>query len=410
MTEPSAPPQPPPPLPNLAGESLAEQYIVPPFSVINAREGGWQDRKAAWLATGIRSELGRGASPGGSPLPAASLKADGTTQRGDGAGHAIPGGGTEKPRAILASSPAGDGVAGYKAVNKAAPGGSALPLDEGQGGYTSRDKLARAEGTGGNISEASGTSIFDPVLTELSYWWFCPPGGEILDPFAGGSVRGLVAAWRGYQYYGVDLRAEQLEANRGQLGLLPPGAPIPRWFEGDSTNLGALFGAGTTVDYVFSCPPYADLERYSDDPRDLSTLDYPAFREGYARAIKSACDFLAPDRFATFVVGEVRDKKTGGYYGFVPDTIRAFEAAGLRFYNEVVLVTAVGSLSLRAPGQFAATRKVGKTHQNVLTFLKGDARRAAEVCHKNTMTEVNLLAAQLLGRRELKKLMFEDAG
>jgi len=53
--------------------SLAERFGIPPFSVLNAREGWWQDRKRAWLALGIQSESGRGenghnAAPGGSPM------------------------------------------------------------------------------------------------------------------------------------------------------------------------------------------------------------------------------------------------------------------------------------------------------------------------------------------------------
>ena len=36
----------------------------------------------------------------------------------------------------------------------------------------------------------NGTSIFDPVVCELAYTWFAPVGGVVLDPFAGGSVRG----------------------------------------------------------------------------------------------------------------------------------------------------------------------------------------------------------------------------
>lgn len=36
-----------------------------------------------------------------------------------------------------------------------------------------------------------GTSVFDPVLTELIYRWFTPhENSNIIDPFAGGSVRG----------------------------------------------------------------------------------------------------------------------------------------------------------------------------------------------------------------------------
>jgi hypothetical protein len=63
--------------------SLAAQFGIPPFSVLNAREGWWQDRKRAWLALGIQSEIGRGdqAAISGSPMPL------------DRPGYAVPGGG-----------------------------------------------------------------------------------------------------------------------------------------------------------------------------------------------------------------------------------------------------------------------------------------------------------------------------
>lgn len=62
----------------------------------------------------------------------------------------------------------------------------------------------------------SDTSIFDPVLCELMYRWFCPEGGTILDPFAGGSVRGIIANYLGYHYTGIDIRQEQVDSNREQ--------------------------------------------------------------------------------------------------------------------------------------------------------------------------------------------------
>ena len=91
--------------------SLAGRFMIPPFSVLNAREGWWQDRKRAWLALGIKSELGRGggadhaigtddfggpqllprreqAAPGGSARPACDYS---KKQRGNGAGRAING-------------------------------------------------------------------------------------------------------------------------------------------------------------------------------------------------------------------------------------------------------------------------------------------------------------------------------
>jgi hypothetical protein len=39
---------------------LKDKFIMPPFSVLNAREGDWQERKRKWIALGIQSELGRG--------------------------------------------------------------------------------------------------------------------------------------------------------------------------------------------------------------------------------------------------------------------------------------------------------------------------------------------------------------
>ena len=44
---------------------LAQTFEYPPFSVLNAREGWWQERKRQWLALGIQSEVGRGGTAGG---------------------------------------------------------------------------------------------------------------------------------------------------------------------------------------------------------------------------------------------------------------------------------------------------------------------------------------------------------
>lgn len=48
------------PSPEDARRTLADRFGLPPFSVLNAREGWWQERKRAWIAIGIESELGRG--------------------------------------------------------------------------------------------------------------------------------------------------------------------------------------------------------------------------------------------------------------------------------------------------------------------------------------------------------------
>ena len=240
-----------------------------------------------------------------------------------------------------------------------------------------RDKGLSGGCSDGDEGVASGTSIFDPVLCELAYSWFSPQGGTILDPFAGGSVRGIVASRLGRQYIGVELREEQVAANKTQGDDLCSD-PVPVWHTGDSRNIDRIC-ADVQADMVFSCPPYADLEVYSDNPNDLSTLKYEDFKPAYFEIIAKSCARLKDNRFACFVVGDVRDKR-GNYYNFVGDTVEAFKAAGLHFYNEAILVTSVGSLPIRVGRQFASGRKLGKTHQNVLVFVKGDGKKATQAC------------------------------
>lgn len=170
----------------------------------------------------------------------------------------------------------------------------------------------------------------------------------------------------------------------------PPPLP-PVWHIGDSRDIKTIC-SGVEADLIFTCPPYADLEVYSNDPADISTMDYPLFLEAYRKIISDSCSLLRLNRFACVVVGEVRDKK-GNYYDFVGDTVQAFRDAGLEYYNEAILVTSVGSLPIRVGRQFAGGRKLGKTHQNVLVFVKGDGRKAAEACGEVDVADALALSA-----------------
>lgn len=270
--------------------NLKEDFIVPPFSVLDTRQGYWQDRKRAWKDWGLESWKGR-----------------------------------------------------------------------------SEELTYNTEDTIIAMGEKD-TSIFDPVLTELIYRWFTPhDDARIVDPFAGGSVRGLVAERLGYTYTGIDLSQAQIDANRENaenLGL------EPEWIVDNGLHIKDHVDE-ESADLIISCPPYHDLEQYTDDPNDLSNMTYREFLDTYRKIIQRTADTLKPNRFAVFVVGEVRhDLKE--LRGFVPDTINAFRDAGLHLYNEMILVNVAGTLPLRVRNQFENSRKIGKHHQNVLVFYKGD--------------------------------------
>ncbi len=219
----------------------------------------------------------------------------------------------------------------------------------------------------GRTTSINQTSIFDPALCEIMYNWFCPENGEILDCFAGGSVRGIVANKLGYNYTGIDIRPEQIESNREQATEILPVANQPNWYVGDSNVV--LNDFNKKFDMLFSCPPYSDLEVYSDLNGDISNMSYIEFMKSYKQIIEKSCNLLKSGSFACFVVGEVRDKK-GNYIGFVPDTINAFLECGMNFYNEAILLDQLGTACMRANRQFTSGKKLVKVHQNILIFKK----------------------------------------
>jgi hypothetical protein len=122
-------------------------------------------------------------------------------------------------------------------------------------------------------------------------------------------------------------------------------------------------------DFLFSCPPYADLEVYSDLPEDLSNMDYKDFLSKYCSIIRKSLELLKPNSYACFVVGDVRDKQ-GYYLDFISDTKKAFINSGAKLYNEAILLNSVGTASMRANRIFSAGQKLVKIHQNVLIFKK----------------------------------------
>ena len=232
------------------------------------------------------------------------------------------------------------------------------------GALTNREKK-QAESTSKIRDTADGVT-FDPALCEVIYHWFCPEGGSILDPFAGGSVRGIVAQYLGHYYTGIDIRVEQIASNRDQALDILKVNNQPNYYVGDSNKV--LDELTPEYDFVFSCPPYGDLETYSDLEGDISNMEYEKFLATYESIIAKSCKKLKSGGFACFVVGEFRDKQ-GYYRGFVPDTIRAFEKCGMKFYNEAILLTAIASASMRAKGNMKS-KKLVKVHQNVLVFIK----------------------------------------
>ena len=219
------------------------------------------------------------------------------------------------------------------------------------------------------------TSIFDPVLCEVMYRWFTREGDTIFDPFAGGSVRGIVASKTNRNYIGTDIREEQVLSNIEQSKQLCDNY-IPEWICSD-----ALDWNDGEYDFLFTCPPYYSLEVYSELETDLSTMTDEQFEKTYDAILTKHLTQLRNNRFCAIVIGDTRDNK-GMYRKFTSKTIDIFEKNGCGLYNDLILLQEPATAAMRAFKYMNSSRKIAKCHQNVLVFVKGDPKLATKRLEK----------------------------
>lgn len=177
----------------------------------------------------------------------------------------------------------------------------------------------------------------------------------------------------------MDLSQTQIDANRENFAKVADNTDVfnqplkvPTWVCGDSLHIDEAI-EGDEFDMLLTCPPYFDLEQYSDDPADISNMNYGDFLAAYETIFAKSVAKVKDNGFIAVVVGEVRDED-GNYRNLIGDTINAIEKAGAHYYNEIVLITMLGTLPIRIRRQFEAGRKVGNTHQKSIDILKEQRR------------------------------------
>lgn len=322
--------------------SLFDRFVVPPFSILDTRKGYWQDRKKKWYD--IIGDMGE--SRNDTLVTSLEIKYKDLYQR------------TREHRKEL-------GISFKEYIEK----------------YVPKEELEREQ----SKIVAQGVSILDPVMAEIVCRWFGFKNCQTFDCFAGDSVFGFVSAYLGNSFTGIELREQQASLNNERVADM-----TARYICDDGQNV-AKHITPESQDLLFSCPPYFDLEKYSDLPNDASNQDsYEDFIQILKNAFTAAVGCLKNNRFAVICVGDVRDRKTGFYYDFCGDIKRIFKEAGVLLYNEIILVEQTASTALRA-ARYMETRKVAKTHQHILVFFKGNPKDIKKEYPKIEYTEEDMV-------------------
>jgi len=210
-------------------------------------------------------------------------------------------------------------------------------------------------------------SVFPAPLVEwILLRYGGPAGGKLLDAFAGGPPRALVAAIMGYEYHGFEIRQDQIDENVRVLKQLKLNGKCHyhlsdgRFLEGGPVE--------HSCDIALTCPPYYNLEVYSEQPDDLSNVgSYEEFNAGMMFCARNHLKLMKPGAFVCIVVGPFRDKKTGELVDFRAHTVDNFREAGFTFWQEIILSKNFGSAAKRSTNSWKGLKLV-PIHEFLLVF------------------------------------------
>ena len=207
------------------------------------------------------------------------------------------------------------------------------------------------------------SSVFAAPLVEWILLRYGVPGGRILDAFAGGPPRAVVSSIMGYEYTGFELRQAQIDENEAVLKELKLGNV--RYICGDARTLDADL---PQFDCALTCPPYYDLEVYSDLAADLSHMgSYEEFDAAMAQCAFAHVRHMKPGAFVCIVVGPFRDKKTGELIDFPAHTVENFRRVGFIYWQQIVLSKNFASAAVRSTNAWKG-HKLVPAHEFLLVF------------------------------------------
>jgi hypothetical protein len=232
-------------------------------------------------------------------------------------------------------------------------------LTDETGHSGARDQSFRAD----HNSIYTGThSVFPAPLMEMIIVRYGGKiGSHILDAFAGGPPRGLVASIMGHSYTGFEIRSEQIAENEALLKRLKlKGAT---YVKGD----GRFLAIDTLFDCAITCPPYFNLEKYSDQSNDLSNLgSYSEFNASMFLCAQAHRRRMKPGAFVCIITGNFRSK-SGELIDFPGDTIINFREAGFLYWQDIILSKNFASSAVRAGNAWLGTKLVPR-HERLLIF------------------------------------------
>ena len=151
---------------------------------------------------------------------------------------------------------------------------------------------------------------FVPQIPRQMMRRYTKKGDWVLDPFAGSGTTLIEGQRLGRNTIGIELQPQMVEYANGLIASEPNKLDVTTdVVNGDSATMdlrSILRSHGVeTVQLVIMHPPYLDIIRFSDDPRDLSNAtSVETFLEMIGRIIENVTPVLDRGRYLVLVIGD----------------------------------------------------------------------------------------------------------
>jgi SAM-dependent methyltransferase len=152
---------------------------------------------------------------------------------------------------------------------------------------------------------------FVPQIPNQVIRRFTRPGDRVVDLFSGLGTTLIECRRLGRHGVGVELSPDVAARSRERIAAADAldgcGWSV---LEGDSADPATVARVraelgGRDADCLFLHPPYHDIIRFGDDPRDLSNApDEAAFLDGFSRIVANAVELLRPGGHLALVIGD----------------------------------------------------------------------------------------------------------
>ena len=186
-----------------------------------------------------------------------------------------------------------------------------------------------------NVRWKGAISMFPKQILDQLLDFYTEQGDWFFDPFAGHNSRMEPSFLKGRNYVGYDISHDFMEFNRQVRDKMLKNNPKNIQLVLKEQDSRTIDEPDNSMDFVFSSPPYWNIEWYGDEPEQLGKQTYENFMKDITEIYAHCFRVLKPGKFCIININDFR--KDGVYYSYHVDTINALKSVGFKQYDMVIM-------------------------------------------------------------------------